>query len=171
MLYATGRYAEAEPLYREALERWRAALPIGHPNVASSLNNLATLLWQMHRFSDSESVFRELFQFEVLSKGQDAPATLEAQRCMAAVQRDGGRLFEAEANFRQVIAAAQFNPENGVKFILLSQSGLIKTLRLSLKLNEARQLLSEVLPGALAKLGADHDIVVGLNEERDLLKG
>ena len=108
---------------------------------------------------------------EALSKGPDAPATLQAKRCMAAVQRDGGRLSEAESNFRQVIAAAQLNPENDEEFILLSQSGLIKTLRLSLKRNEAHQLLSEVLPDALAKLGADHDIVVGLNEERDLLKG
>ena len=95
----------------------------------------------------------------------------EAKRCIAAVQRDAGQLSEAEANFRQVIAAAQFNQENDEEFILLSQSGLIKTLRLSQKRNEAHQLLSEVLPDAHAKLGADHDIVVGLNEERDLLKG
>ena len=125
----------------------------------------------MQRFSDSESAFRELFHMEALSKGQDAPATLRAKRCMAAVQRDGGLLSEAEANFRQVIAAAQSNTEKDDGLILLSQGGLIKTLRLSLKLNEAHQLLSEVLPDALAKLGADHDIVVGLNEERDLLKG
>ena len=171
MLNASGRHAEAELLYREALESLARGAAARPPHIANSLDNLASLLGQMQRFSDAESAFRELFKFEVLSKGQDAPATLEAKRCMAAVQRDGGRLSEAEANFRQVIAAAQSNPENDEEFILLSQSGLIKTLRLSQKRNEAHQLLSEVLPDALAKLGADHDIVLDLNEERDLLKG
>jgi len=38
-----GRYAEAEPLYRQALDIKRAALGNDHPDVAVTLNNLASL--------------------------------------------------------------------------------------------------------------------------------
>ena len=36
-----GRYAEAEPLYQRALAIWEKALGPDHPEVATSLNNLA----------------------------------------------------------------------------------------------------------------------------------
>lgn len=169
MLNASGRHAEAELLYREALESLARGAAARPPHIANSLDNLASLLGQMQRFSDAESAFRELLQMEALSKGQDASATLRAKRCMAEAQQDAGRFAGAEENFSQVIAAAQTYAVSGEGFILSRQSCLIKTLRLSLKLNEARQLLSEVLPDALAELGADHDIVVGLTEERAFL--
>ena len=40
---ATGRYAEAEPLYERALAIREKALGPDHPDVATSLNNLAVL--------------------------------------------------------------------------------------------------------------------------------
>ena len=38
-----GRYSEAEPLYKRLLAIWENALCTDHPNVATSLNNLALL--------------------------------------------------------------------------------------------------------------------------------
>ena len=40
-LYERGQYAEAEPLYKQAMEIRRTALGEGHPDYATSLNNLA----------------------------------------------------------------------------------------------------------------------------------
>ena len=40
-----GRYAEAEPLYRQALAIRKQALGEGHPDYATSLNDLAGLLY------------------------------------------------------------------------------------------------------------------------------
>ena len=40
---AMGRYAEAEPLYRRSLEIREKQLGADHPDVATSLNNLAVL--------------------------------------------------------------------------------------------------------------------------------
>ena len=42
-LYQRARYAEAEPLYQQALGSWEKALGPEHPSVATSLNNLAEL--------------------------------------------------------------------------------------------------------------------------------
>ncbi|MEH1829563.1 MAG: CHAT domain-containing tetratricopeptide repeat protein, partial [Nostoc sp.] len=41
-----GRYADAEPLYRQALEMRKRLLGEEHPDVATSLNNLAGLYWR-----------------------------------------------------------------------------------------------------------------------------
>ena len=41
LYHAQGNYAEAEPLYQRALAIWEKALGAEHPDVATSLNNLA----------------------------------------------------------------------------------------------------------------------------------
>ncbi|HAA26653.1 MAG TPA: tetratricopeptide repeat-containing protein, partial [Cyanobacteria bacterium UBA8553] len=41
-----GNYSQAEPLYQRSLAIWEKALGSEHPNVATSLNNLADLHWQ-----------------------------------------------------------------------------------------------------------------------------
>ena len=54
-----GYVAEAEPLYDEALALRRAALPQGHPNIATSLNNLAALYRSQGRLAEAEPLFEE----------------------------------------------------------------------------------------------------------------
>jgi hypothetical protein len=44
LLQATGRYDEAEPLFRQALEIFRAALGDDHPNTQGLARNYAQLL-------------------------------------------------------------------------------------------------------------------------------
>ena len=44
LLQAQGKYDEAEPLYRRAIEIGEKALGKDHPNVAIRYNNLASLL-------------------------------------------------------------------------------------------------------------------------------
>ena len=43
LYYSQGKYAEAEPLYQRALVIWEKALGSDHPEVGTSLNNLAQL--------------------------------------------------------------------------------------------------------------------------------
>lgn len=43
-LHTKGKCHEAEPLYRRALVIWEAAMGPDHPQVATGLNNVATLL-------------------------------------------------------------------------------------------------------------------------------
>jgi tetratricopeptide (TPR) repeat protein len=60
VLQAQARLAEAEPLYREALELRRKSRPVGHPDRIQSLNNLALLLREQGKLSETEPLFREL---------------------------------------------------------------------------------------------------------------
>ena len=42
-----GQYAQAEPLYRRALAIWERAIGPDHPDVATSLENMAALYRKM----------------------------------------------------------------------------------------------------------------------------
>jgi tetratricopeptide (TPR) repeat protein len=57
--YHAGNHAEAEPLYREALEIRRETFGDRHPDVAQSLNNLAELLRATGRYDQAEPLYRE----------------------------------------------------------------------------------------------------------------
>ena len=70
-----GRFAEAEPLYQEALAVYRHALPEGHPDIAQSLNNLAGLYYGQGRFAEAEPLFQEAVGILQQALGDDHPNT------------------------------------------------------------------------------------------------
>ncbi len=55
-LDAQGRYAEAEPFARKALELSRKEFGPGHPTTAALLNNLALLYQAQGRHAETESL-------------------------------------------------------------------------------------------------------------------
>ena len=59
LLQATGRYEEAEPLFRQAMEIRGAALGTDHPDYAGSLNNLAGLLARTERAGEARGLYAE----------------------------------------------------------------------------------------------------------------
>ena len=56
-LWAKGELVEAERLHREALDLLRAALPAGHADIATSLNNLATVLIHQAQVASEQGKF------------------------------------------------------------------------------------------------------------------
>ncbi|MCP2728906.1 CHAT domain-containing tetratricopeptide repeat protein, partial [Limnofasciculus baicalensis] len=75
-----GRYAEAEPLLRQALAINQEILPEKHPLVANSLNNLAYLYESQGRYAEAEPLFRQalaMFQEILPEKHPDIAGSLE----------------------------------------------------------------------------------------------
>jgi tetratricopeptide (TPR) repeat protein len=58
LLWTTGHYAEAEPLYRRSMAIREKTLGPDHPDVATSLNNLAGLLRTTGRYADAEPLYQ-----------------------------------------------------------------------------------------------------------------
>ncbi|MEM9667087.1 MAG: tetratricopeptide repeat protein, partial [Bacteroidota bacterium] len=54
-----GRYAEAEPLYKQALAVREQVLGEEHPSTATSLNNLAHLYQSQGRYAEAESLYKQ----------------------------------------------------------------------------------------------------------------
>ena len=57
-----GKFAEAEPYYREALEKRRRVLGEEHPDTLVSINNMATLLEKQGRLDEAELLQRALLR-------------------------------------------------------------------------------------------------------------
>ena len=58
MYESQGKYEEAEPLYQRSLGIRETKLGKDHPNVASSLNNLAGLYESQGKYEEAESLYK-----------------------------------------------------------------------------------------------------------------
>jgi tetratricopeptide (TPR) repeat protein len=61
-LSAVGRYKEAEPLYRQALEISQRVLGEDHPDTATSYNNVAYNLHAQGRYEEAEPLYRQALE-------------------------------------------------------------------------------------------------------------
>ena len=75
-----GRYDEAEPLYRQALEIRKAALGETHPDYAQSLNNLAVLYYDMKRYADAEPLMAEALRIFEATLPPEHPSIAASRR-------------------------------------------------------------------------------------------
>jgi CHAT domain-containing protein/tetratricopeptide (TPR) repeat protein len=103
LLDSTGRYDEAEPLFRQALEVRRAALGEGHPDFATSLNNLAFLLQATGRYDEAEPLFRRALEVRRAALGEDHPDFAQSLNNLAFLLQATGRYDEVEPLYRRAL--------------------------------------------------------------------
>ncbi|MEK7831763.1 MAG: CHAT domain-containing protein, partial [Acidobacteriota bacterium] len=70
-LYERAQYAEAEPLYRRALEIDERSFGSDHPRVGVQINNLALLLKATNRLAEAEPLMRRALEIDERSFGPD----------------------------------------------------------------------------------------------------
>jgi tetratricopeptide (TPR) repeat protein len=100
---AMGRYDEAEPLYRQAIEITGEALGTDHPDYAIRLNNLALLLSQTDRHAEAEPLFRRAMEVTEATIGPEHPDYAASLNNLAGLLRATGRYDEAEPLYRQAM--------------------------------------------------------------------
>ncbi len=74
-----GRYAEAEELYRQALEIDRATIGAGHPDYAIDLNNLAGVLVKLGRPDEARVHYEQALAIFRASLPPDHPHIQKVQ--------------------------------------------------------------------------------------------
>jgi len=67
------RYAEAEPLYRQAIAIDEKVLGKEHPGVATDYNNLALLLQDQGKFAEAEPLYRQAIAIDEKALGKEHP--------------------------------------------------------------------------------------------------
>lgn len=117
LLTEQSRFAEAEPLYREALRLRRAALPAGHLDIAAGLNDLGELLRQEGQLDEAEAVYRESLQIFRASLPADHPTIARSLNNLAMLLRAdsaaaGGRaaLPRVAPDFARITAEGSSGP-------------------------------------------------------------
>ncbi len=68
-----GRYVEAEPLYQRSLAISEKALGPEHPDVATSLNNLAELYRDQGRYGEAEPLYQRSLAISEKALGPEHP--------------------------------------------------------------------------------------------------
>jgi tetratricopeptide (TPR) repeat protein len=71
--YRAGKFSEAVPLAQQALAIREKALGSDHPNVATSLNSLASFYLERGRYTEAEPLFKRSLAISEKSLGLDHP--------------------------------------------------------------------------------------------------
>src|SRR3569833_665868 len=82
-----GKYAEAEPMHRQALELTEKALGAEHPDTLASMNNLAILLSNQGRYEEAEPMYRQTLELREKAFGAEHTATLASMKNLAFLLR------------------------------------------------------------------------------------
>jgi tetratricopeptide (TPR) repeat protein len=93
--FEMGDYAQAEPLFQQALEIQRAALPELHPEVAQSLNDLAELYRNMGEYAMAEPLFQQALAIWRAALGEQHPIVASALNNLAVLYDATNRQNEA----------------------------------------------------------------------------
>jgi tetratricopeptide (TPR) repeat protein len=149
------RFAEAEPLYRRAIEIEKV-LPNEHPDIATGYSNLANLLLLQARYSEAEYLYRRAIEIGEKALGKDHPKVARDYNNLALLLQHQGKYAEAEPLYRRAIeiderALGEVHPDVASEYnnlaILLQDQG---------KYAEAEPLFRRAVEIGEKTLGKDH---------------
>jgi len=103
-LYQAGKYAEAIPIAERVLAIREKALGPDHPDVATSLNNLAELYRAQGRTAQAEPLYRRALVVYEKALGPEHPLVATALNNLAGLYRAQGRTAQAEPLYRRALA-------------------------------------------------------------------
>jgi len=96
-----GCYREAEPLFKQSLEIRRKIYGEYHPNVATSLNNLALLYYEESKYNEAEPLYKQALEIIKKIHGEYHPNVATSLNNLAELYLKKGRYDEAEPLFKQ----------------------------------------------------------------------
>jgi len=166
LLRHQGRYGEAEPLLRRALEIREATLGPDHPDTALSLNYLGVLLRFKGRFAvaEAEPLLRRALEIRKAALRSDHPDIAQSLNNLALLLQDQGRLADAEPLYRLALAIrkAALGPKHCKTASILNNQALL--LQAQGKFAEAGPLYRRALAIFEETLGPEHPNTVCCRE-------
>ena len=166
-----GRYDEAEPLYRRALEARERTLGNEHPDTLTSVNNLALLLRRTGRYDEAEPLYRRALEARERTLGNEHPDTLISVNNLAVLLDNKGRYDEAEPLYRRALEASERTLGNEHPDTLISVNNLAALLDKKGRYDEAEPLYRRALEARERTLGNEHpDTLTSVNNLALLLR-
>ncbi len=103
-LEALGKYAEAEPFARKALELGEAEFGTDHTTYANLLNNLSRLYESQGRYAEAEPFSKRSLAIREKALGPDHPDIGQSLNNLAGLYHVQGRYREAEPLYKRALA-------------------------------------------------------------------
>uniref|UniRef100_A0A2C9LNZ7 Kinesin light chain n=1 Tax=Biomphalaria glabrata TaxID=6526 RepID=A0A2C9LNZ7_BIOGL len=101
-----GKYKEAEPLCKRALEIREKVLGKDHPDVAKQLNNLALLCQNQGKYEEVEKYYLRALDIYKKKLGPDDPNVVKTQNNLASAYLKQGKYKQAEVLYKEVLTRA-----------------------------------------------------------------
>ncbi|MFO1429625.1 MAG: tetratricopeptide repeat protein [Candidatus Competibacteraceae bacterium] len=169
--YQAGKYADAERFARQALAVAEHAFGSGHPDTATSLNNLAVVLKDQGRPGEAEPLHRRALAIREKVLGAEHPATATSLNNLAVVLRSQGRYGEAEPLYRRALAIQEKVLGAEHPTTAMSLNNLAEVLWAQGRYGEAEPLHRRALAIREKVLGAEHpDTALSLNNLAEVLR-
>jgi CHAT domain-containing protein len=115
----TGRYAEAEPLYKRSLEIRERVFGKNHPDVATSLNNLAFIYQDTGRYAEAEPLYMRSLEIHEKTLGKEHPDVAAVLNNLAMLYQNTDRHHESHEMRNRGIKIEEKKRET--IFVLLSE--------------------------------------------------
>ncbi len=159
-----GLYALAEPWYQQGLLTVRTRLGQDHPDVPTSLNNLASLYHSQGRYGEAEPLFQKALELRQRLLGQDHPDVANSLSNLALLYYSQGRYSEAEPLFQQALKLGQRLLGQDYPGVVQSLNNLASLYHSQGRYSEAEPLFQQALELRQRLLGQDHpDVAQSLN--------
>ena len=170
-LYVRAAFAEAEPLMRRSLAIDEASHGPEHLDVATSLNNLATLLSNTNRLEEAERLYRRALKIDEGSYGPEHQDVARDLNNLAELLRAINRFSEAEPLYRRALAIDEsiFGHEHPIVATCLNNLALL--LGATNRLEEAERLYRRALVIDEGSYGSWHpDVARDINNLAEVLR-
>jgi eukaryotic-like serine/threonine-protein kinase len=152
-----GRYGEAEPLLRSALQIRTAELGPDHPEVAESLGDLSELQERLSRYDESVRLARQALAIQQRAKDKAPAPTVRALRRLGVALFHAGEYAESERLLRDALQLQQEVRAGGEIERANVLGDLSQTVGSGLQdAAAAEKMLREALDLRRTKLGSDH---------------
>jgi tetratricopeptide (TPR) repeat protein len=169
MAHTMGFYAEAGPYYDRALAIQEKALGAEHPEVATTLNNLAGLYHAQGKYAEAEPLYRRDLAISEKALGPEHPSVATTLNNLAGLYRSQGEYAEAEPLYRRALAISEkaLGPEH--PSVATTLNNLAELYHAQGKYAEAEPLWRRALAIREKALGPEHpDVATTLNNLAEL---
>jgi tetratricopeptide (TPR) repeat protein len=170
-LRTRGRYTEAEPLLRRALQIREQAQGPEHPDVARVLNYLAVLYWSQGRYTEAEPLYQRALQIREQAQGPEHLDVAISLNNLADLYLECGRYAEAEPLYQRSLQIREqtLGPDHPLAAQMFNNLALL--FRDQGRDAEAEPLYRQALRILEQALGPDHpEVAQALNNLADLLR-
>ncbi|MEH2203097.1 MAG: tetratricopeptide repeat protein [Nostoc sp.] len=166
-----GLYKQAEPWLRQCVKIAENRLGSEHPDIATSLNNLAALHKSTGRYSEAEPLYKQALELTKCLLGNNHPIVATSLNNVAELYRYTGRYSEAEPLYLQALGMRQRLLGDNHPDVANSLNNLALLYGSTKRYREAELLFQQALELKKHLLGDNHlDIAINLNNLAALYK-
>ncbi|MGB5961208.1 MAG: tetratricopeptide repeat protein [Coleofasciculaceae cyanobacterium] len=165
-----GDYKQAEPWREQCLSLTKARLGENHPDVATSINNLAELYYYQGRYTEAEPLYLQALEWRQRNLGENHSDVAESLNNLAALYYSQRRYTEAEPLFLQALELRQRLLGENHPDVALSLNNLAYLYSSQGRYSEAEPLLEQALELSERVLGLNHPNTVSYRKNLQRLR-